>query len=782
MKKFRKSKNKKGFTFVELLSVIVILSILATIGIATANHFLSSAKEKYYKSQEGLITLAGKQYFTDYRNELPKEIGEKTSVTIETLYSKKYLDKVKDYNGKECAVTEDSTANKVYAIKTGTGKYKYYTIFKCADYITTVDNKAPVISLTPSSATTNKDINVVIKITDNVGVDSFYYEIIKNDVTYKKTNPGPYTDPVTITIKDEGKYIIKVNATDKSGNTTDKTSKEYVINKTGPDCSKFTITSTNNSIKEKWQSKDAKLRITPPSDIKKWDFERCFIATDNKTKVCTAYGSNLVGARNRDLKGSEKFYISNDVTDIGGESGDIENNNNNSQTAATAKVTYNDQGHFYGHIKAYDAVGNYCVLDTDTYYIDKDSPTIKEMIVTSKMEDYNSLDAYIHLSIEDRSDKTDSKLYYMISNNSDFKDSTWQIYKENSDGYQNVDWVFDGEYDGKERTVYIKVKDELENISDTYTTYYTVYKECESDNLEEQETTGSCSGSCGSQKITTTIKSIDVNTKKQCSTRTEAETCSTEECNTPSCSITLSGGTVGTNGWYRGGTITYTLKPNKAATSYGIGGYNSKKTGTIKSNGTHKIVGYVKNSAGDEAKCTKVIKYDKTAPTCTHNTENTTWTNKNYRVYKGCADTGGSGCVKTLYAEAVINYTKKTQKFNPYTIKDKAGNTRNCPAVEVNIYVDKTAPDVSIVKHTNYKGNECVDNPTKLYKNRYRVLMSDSASGLKVTSCAWEKPTVTRSDPWIRYETIGENLCQDSIGVSCKACDFAGNCKTVSKN
>ena len=66
-----------------------------------------------------------------------------------------------------------------YAIKTGTGKYKYYTIFKCADYITTVDNKAPVISLTPSSATTNKDINVVIKITDNVGVDSFYYEIIK---------------------------------------------------------------------------------------------------------------------------------------------------------------------------------------------------------------------------------------------------------------------------------------------------------------------------------------------------------------------------------------------------------------------------------------------------------------------------------------------------------------------------------------------------------------------------------------------------------------------------
>ena len=280
---------------------------------------------------------------------------------------KQALDKVKDYNGKECAVTEDSTANKVYAIKTGTGKYKYYTIFKCADYITTVDNKAPVISLTPSSATTNKDINVVIKITDNVGVDSFYYEIIKNDVTYKKTNPGPYTDPVTITIKDEGKYIIKVNATDKSGNTTDKTSKKYVINKTGPDCSKFTITSTNNSIKEKWQSKDAKLRITPPSDIKKWDFERCFIADDNKTRVCTAYGTNLMGAKNRDLKGSEKFYISTDVTDIDDnvsnstdDNSTGEGNNSNTPDSNVIEVTYNDQGHFFGHIKAYDEFGNSC--------------------------------------------------------------------------------------------------------------------------------------------------------------------------------------------------------------------------------------------------------------------------------------------------------------------------------------------------------------------------------------------------------------------------------------
>ena len=783
MKKLKQCKNRKGFTFIELLSVIVILSILVTVGIATTNHFLSSAKEKYYKSQEDLITLAGKQYFTDYRNELPKEIGDKSSVTLATLYAKKYLDRVKDYNGKECASTADNTTNRVYAIKTGVAKYKYYTIFKCADYITSVDNKAPTISFTPSSASTNEDINIVIKITDNVGVDSFDYEIVKDGKTYKKTGPQSYTDPVTVTIKDEGKYVIKVSATDKSGNTTDKTSKEYVINKTGPDCSEFTIVSTNGSVKEKWQSKDAKLRITPPESVKKWNFERCFIATDNKTEVCTSYGTDLIGIKDRDLKGSERFYTSSDVTDIDSNvSSDIEDTSDTNQNSSAIEITYKDQGHFYGRIKAYDEFGNYCVVKTDTYYIDKDSPTIKDMIIVSKNDDYNSLDTYIHLAIEDRTDKTDSKLYYMISNTSDFKNSTWQTYTEGSDGYQDVDWLFTGKYDGKVRNVYIKVKDELGNTSDTYQTSYTVYKECESDNLVENETTGSCSGTCGSQKITTTIKSIDINTKKQCSTRTESESCSTSNCKTPACSITLSGGTVGTNGWYRGGTVTYTLNPNKSSTSYGIGGYNKKKTGTINSNGTYKIVGYVKNSAGKTATCTKTIKYDKTAPTCTHNSENTTWTNKDFRVYKGCADTGGSGCVRNYIVDTVINYTKEFQPFGAYTVRDKAGNSRECPALQLRINVDKGAPSVTITKYTNYKGSLCIDNPTRLYKNRYRVLMSDSASGLKITSCTWEKPAVTRSDPWIRYETIGENLCQDSVGVSCKACDFAGNCRTVSKN
>ncbi len=777
MKKKRK-KNKKGFTFIELLSAIVVLSVLMTVGVVAVTRFLESSREKYYKSQEDLITLAGKQYFTDYRSELPKEVGAKSSVTLDTLYAKKYLDRVKDYSGKICEATNDATVNRVYAIKTATGKYQYYTVFKCGDYLTKVDNKAPVITFTPSSANTNENVKITMKITDNVGVDSFYYEIIKNGVSYKKTDSKPYTAPVTITIKDEGTYIIKGHATDKSGNTTDKNSKEYVIDKTAPDCSKFTITSTNGSIKEKWQSKDVILKITPPTDVNKWDFERCFIASDNKTEVCTPYGTSLAGARSRILKGSEKFYISNDVLDIDDVPTQDSEDSSKTQEKTDIGTSYEDNGHFYGRIKAYDKVGNSCTTNTDTYYIDKDAPTIKEMIVNSKNDNYNSLEAYIHLSIEDRSN---SNLYYMISPSSDFKDATWQSYNEGTVGYQDVDWTFSGKYDGKKRTLYIKVKDGFDNISDAYTTYYTVYKECQSSNLTSTVTRGSCSGSCGSQKLTTTTTKNDVNTKRQCSVTTGSESCSTDTCKTPTCSFTVSGGTAGTNGWYRGGTVTYTLNTNSATTSFGIGGYNSKRSGTVSSNGTYSFTGYAKNAAGVQATCSLTIKYDSTAPTCTHNSETTTWNNNDKRVYKGCADTGGSGCVRDYYADAVINYTKKVQNFSAYTISDKAGNTRKCSALKLNIYVDKDAPKVVAKRYDNYKGANCIDNPSRLYSYRYNISMSDGDSGLKQTTCTWAKPAVTRSGSNIRNATIVENFCQDTKGVSCKACDYAGNCKTVSK-
>ena len=41
--------NKKGFTMVELLAVIVILGVLGTIGVVVTNKYLVQSREKSYR-------------------------------------------------------------------------------------------------------------------------------------------------------------------------------------------------------------------------------------------------------------------------------------------------------------------------------------------------------------------------------------------------------------------------------------------------------------------------------------------------------------------------------------------------------------------------------------------------------------------------------------------------------------------------------------------------------------------------------------------------------------
>lgn len=130
--------NNLGFTLVELLASISILALLTGIVLTSYSKYLKGAKERYFKNQEQTVILSGKEYFTDYRSKLPQEIGEIKSVNLETLYEEKYIDKLKDYNGKDCGISTDETANKVYVEKVGNQKYTYYTIIECNNYKTVI--------------------------------------------------------------------------------------------------------------------------------------------------------------------------------------------------------------------------------------------------------------------------------------------------------------------------------------------------------------------------------------------------------------------------------------------------------------------------------------------------------------------------------------------------------------------------------------------------------------------------------------------------------------------
>ena len=69
-------KNKQGFTLVELLSAIVLLGIIITIGIFSVSSIRNSILEKQYQNVKAEIELAAEKYFSD---------TESKEVYVETL-------------------------------------------------------------------------------------------------------------------------------------------------------------------------------------------------------------------------------------------------------------------------------------------------------------------------------------------------------------------------------------------------------------------------------------------------------------------------------------------------------------------------------------------------------------------------------------------------------------------------------------------------------------------------------------------------------------------------
>ena len=102
--------NKKGFTLVEVLAVIIILSIIMLILIPSVNHLIKENKRTNYETLKSTIINAAKTYASDYRyeiivNNMPCENDSDTKtissinneelteskITVKQLINKNYL-------------------------------------------------------------------------------------------------------------------------------------------------------------------------------------------------------------------------------------------------------------------------------------------------------------------------------------------------------------------------------------------------------------------------------------------------------------------------------------------------------------------------------------------------------------------------------------------------------------------------------------------------------------------------------------------------------------------
>lgn len=129
-----KNKNKeKGFTLVELLAVIVIISILVGLVVSSVSRYKNKAEEKEKKTlRQNIISI-----FNNYRIEMLEEgkvIKQKDTYEISNMDS----DAVINYNGKKC---DFGTSHISYTKKASSNEEVYCILFTCNGEII-IDDKS----------------------------------------------------------------------------------------------------------------------------------------------------------------------------------------------------------------------------------------------------------------------------------------------------------------------------------------------------------------------------------------------------------------------------------------------------------------------------------------------------------------------------------------------------------------------------------------------------------------------------------------------------------------
>ncbi len=94
---------KKGFTLVELLAVIIVLSIVLVIAIPIVNTIISDMEMEAMKKNEEMMVSATKDYIVSNRISLPENIGDVVEVRLSDLIVSNHMEKIEAPSGnKEC--------------------------------------------------------------------------------------------------------------------------------------------------------------------------------------------------------------------------------------------------------------------------------------------------------------------------------------------------------------------------------------------------------------------------------------------------------------------------------------------------------------------------------------------------------------------------------------------------------------------------------------------------------------------------------------------------------
>ena len=197
--------NKKGFTLVELLGVLVVLSVILMIAFPLITTYINKSKQKAYDTQMGLIITGLKDYVIEHKEVLPVNDTDYVTFTLGQLKALGIVNNsvVNPLDGKEI---DDSMEFKI--IKDGS-KYTYQ-IVESSRLSRDDKNHTPYITLNGH-------------ILNYIDLDSTYTELGASATDYDGKPLSVTIDKTDLDVSTIGVYQIRYEAID-SNNT-----KSYAI-------------------------------------------------------------------------------------------------------------------------------------------------------------------------------------------------------------------------------------------------------------------------------------------------------------------------------------------------------------------------------------------------------------------------------------------------------------------------------------------------------------------------------------------------------------------------